>query len=172
MCSSQGNNRIDFMSKTEHVQLDGSEHIKGARIADRFHMDVHMKFVWKREDDGAEPVVPSNGGDMPGRYNVVGTSSIMVEVDVPAPFSFMPYNLIKGAANAGLHSTNRLIVESFVKNMAADYERWSADIIARQAFVAEGASSRQMTEEEELEELRAAAIAVLGTYEEAIRAFK
>lgn len=159
-------NTVEFMSKTEHLRLEGSEHVKQFKLQERFHMDVHMTFKWNRIEDGsgpsAEQASSSGRSEMSGKYNISATSAIQVEVDIPPPFSIMPKSVLSSAGNAGVQATNKLIVNSFVDSLAKDYARWANEQIANSAASCEA-------QEKELQELRAAATAVLGTYEEAMR---
>ncbi|KAG1674940.1 hypothetical protein FOA52_014733 [Chlamydomonas sp. UWO 241] len=153
--------RIEFVSKTDAVSLDGSSHVKQFKLDERFHMDVHIVLRW-REDKGASPAdAPTSGGAgaAPSTWVIDAAGTISVEVDIPPPFSYAPKSMLQATANAALKATNGLILNSFIDSMAKDYARWAAD-----------AAGRRGNEEAELAELRALAVRVLEKYEERLAA--
>ncbi|GBF87308.1 hypothetical protein Rsub_00019 [Raphidocelis subcapitata] len=80
------------------------------------------------------------GGDSSGDGSGVmtGTTSVEVYCEVVPPFNLMPREAMEGSCNAVLGGLVRSLLPVFMRQLAADYQRWAVDEAYRRERAARG----------------------------------
>lgn len=124
--------RIEFGSQTEDVGLDGSHHVKEFRLDERFNLDVHITFHWRDASGNSSSGESSSDEGMADSSTIYANGTLMIEVDIPPPFSFLPHSVLESAGNTAVAGTMSIIMSAFTSSLARDYNLWSQDAALRQ----------------------------------------
>ncbi|GAX75870.1 hypothetical protein CEUSTIGMA_g3313.t1 [Chlamydomonas eustigma] len=106
---------VEVTTTTSDCVLDASQHIKDLGLDKSYKVDVRLVLAcW---EDGAKPSLTS-------------TSSIVVEVDMPPPFSLIPKPLLKGGGDAAMNATLAILASSFGEKIKSDLKTWQGGKIS------------------------------------------
>ncbi len=85
---------------------------------------------------------PQEGAATPGAAHIECETEVRVWCEVLPPFNAMPRTLLSGACNAVLRRAVPALLSAFIRQLAADYARWSTDAAYRQLRRDAAASAR------------------------------
>ncbi|GAX75869.1 hypothetical protein CEUSTIGMA_g3312.t1 [Chlamydomonas eustigma] len=113
--------KIVFASRTDNCRLDGSHHVQQFKLDERFNLDVNMQFTWRNIIGNSR----SGGEGTTSTSTIFAEGNMVLEVDIPPPFSFIPRSVLQSTANTALSASFSLILNSFVNRLAQDYSAWA-----------------------------------------------
>ncbi|KAG1671178.1 hypothetical protein FOA52_010114 [Chlamydomonas sp. UWO 241] len=139
---SLSNGLLEFTSMTDYIKLEGSSHVKQFKLDERFNLDVRIAITWPNGGKASSSSASSGSDSEAGRRATIeAVGDLLIEVDIPPPFSFMPKGVLTTTGNAAMAVTNGLILDAFCKSLAADYTTWSGDGKLREARRLQSSSS-------------------------------
>lgn len=111
--------------ESDECVVHGSEWVESLRLNQLFRFSVRTCFTWDGQGDG------TRGEDARGGSSawcaILSTSALRVDIEPPAPFRRVPRRLLEAVGNAVMRVATEALQREFLRNLAADYERWAAD---------------------------------------------
>ena len=96
-------------------KLGGSPLVRRMKLNDRFNLNFTTELSWQ----------PAAAGQPSG--SISGDLFCEVECEITAPFHLTPRPVLEGTCGAVLRALSRSLLPVFVRQLAADYERWAGD---------------------------------------------
>jgi hypothetical protein len=142
----------------DRCMLKGSPFISKVKLNERFSFRVWSELTW--DDTLGKDACTKGGirqqdhsnsdGDDDRESTIYARSRIKVDVDVPRPFSAVPKRVIEATGDKAMQLSLKILLKSFMKGLASDYERWAGDpdYRRRRAEMVEMATMEQNLEQE------------------------
>lgn len=113
----------------DRCTLEGSPFIAKAKLNERFSFNVWSELTWDDTLGNGEGISKQQDGS---ESTIHARSRIKVDVDVPRPFSAIPKRAIEATGDKAMQLSLNILLKSFMKGLAGDYERWATDPDYRQ----------------------------------------
>ena len=116
----------------DRCTLKGSPFIAKVKLNERFSFNVWSELTWDDTlDKGKDTTIGNDEGISNQRdeseSTIYARSRIKVDVDVPRPFSAIPKRAIEATGDKAMQLSLNILLRSFMKGLASDYERWASD---------------------------------------------
>ena len=121
----------------DRCSLHGSPFISKVQLNDRFDFRVRAELTWNdtcsttSNDDAGRvkktDAINGNNARLGSSSTIFGDASIKVDVDVPRPFNAIPRRGIEKIGNKAMQLSLSILLRSFMKGLAGDYQRWASD---------------------------------------------
>ena len=105
--------------ESDSVLLSGSKYVVGLNGC--YKIKIKTVFSWVDE-----------GSEKNAKKVILSASSILVEVEPPAPFKYFSKRILESTGTLALSIALRQIENAFVTSLARDYERWALDAAYRE----------------------------------------
>ena len=93
-----------------------ASYIEKVNLNDRFQFQAQCVLTWDEQED----------------HTIFAHTQIHVDVDPPPPFSKLPRSVLEATGNAAMRISMNYIIQSFLKGLAMDYQKWAHDDEYRQ----------------------------------------
>ena len=123
---------VSISSERVHMR-SAATRLRGSDFVERSRLIEHMDMAWS--------TTLTWGPQLEGGAHMSVQTEVSVWCEVLPPFNLMPRSLLSGACNAVLRRAVPALLVAFVRQLAADYDRWSSEpeYRARRAALAESA---------------------------------
>ena len=116
----------------DRCTLKGSPFIAKVKLNERFSFNVWSELTWDDTlDKGKDTTIGNDEGISNQRdeseSTIYARSRIKVDVDVPRPFSAIPKRAIEATGDKAMQLSLNILLRSFMRGLASDYERWASD---------------------------------------------
>ena len=116
----------------DRCTLKGSPFIAKVKLNERFSFNVWSELTWDDTLDKVKDTEISNDEGISNQQDesestIYARSRIKVDVDVPRPFSAIPKRAIEATGDKAMKLSLNILLRSFMKGLASDYERWASD---------------------------------------------
>ena len=120
----------------DRCTLKGSPFIAKVKLNERFSFNVWSELTWDDTLDKGNTAIGNDEGisnqQDESESTIYARSRIKVDVDVPRPFSAIPKRAIEATGDKAMQLSLNILLRSFMKGLARDYERWASDPDYRQ----------------------------------------
>ncbi|KAG1676059.1 hypothetical protein FOA52_014924 [Chlamydomonas sp. UWO 241] len=113
---------VEAKATTADCIITGSSHVEALKLNERFDLQASVVFTWTEAAGKGQQAV------------ITTKSDIVVQVDVPPPFSFIPKPALQATVDAALAAVLPVMRDAFIRGLVTRYATWVANRLPTKAL--------------------------------------